>query len=298
MTTAKDTCPGCSREFASRGFLNHLRLSHDPRCASAWDRLQPTYPGTLDQEPPPPSPTIDVEMVDLSNVVSTIPRERSDQTTTTDIDTDMSGDNGIHGGRPRLTFEEAPESSIQAPVVFESDTEDSDDEDDGNQDRTPHSEPEMLSSSTNAIDTGAGQMPQTGGFAHIAWVSHSDRNLLAHPSQPSQAPSNPVTARFVVKFAGAGEVLETQPSLAGYQQYASCLGIEENGPTEWALFSTRREWEVARWAKLRGPSSTALSELLEIDGVSWSILICSARTKRHSSASRSARTVIFEFGGT
>ena len=73
-----------------------------------------------------------------------------------------------------------------------------------------------------------------------------------------------------MKFAGAGEALGTHPSLAGYQQYANSLGTEENGPTEWAPFSTRQEWEVARWAKLRGPSSTALSELLAIDGVSRS----------------------------
>ena len=74
----------------------------------------------------------------------------------------------------------------------------------------------------------------------------------------------------MVKFAGAGEALGIHPSPVGYQQYAGSLGTEESGPTEWAPFSTRREWEVARWAKLRGPSSTALSELLEIDGVSQS----------------------------
>ncbi|KAJ4471753.1 hypothetical protein C8J55DRAFT_375236, partial [Lentinula edodes] len=35
----------------------------------------------------------------------------------------------------------------------------------------------------------------------------------------------------------------------------------------WAPFQSRIDWEVARWAKMRGPSSTAFSELLEIDGV-------------------------------
>ena len=74
----------------------------------------------------------------------------------------------------------------------------------------------------------------------------------------------------MVKFPGAGEVMEMQPSQAGYNQYASGLGTEENVPTEWAPFSTCWEWEVARWAKLWGPSSTALLELLAIDGVSQS----------------------------
>jgi len=86
----------------------------------------------------------------------------------------------------------------------------------------------------------------------------------------------------VVKFPGAGEPSETQSrSLGGYQQYASSLATEESGPTEWAPFSTRQEWEVARWAKLRGPSSTALTELLEINGVSWCAFVSPAGTKHN-----------------
>ena len=67
--------------------------------------------------------------------------------------------------------------------------------------------------------------------------------------------------------------------LWGYQRYASSLATGESGPTEWAPFSTRREWEIARWAKLRGPSSTALTELLEIDGVSWPAFVGPTGTK-------------------
>jgi hypothetical protein len=37
----------------------------------------------------------------------------------------------------------------------------------------------------------------------------------------------------------------------------------------YAPFASRLDWEVARWAKLRGPSSTAISELLSIAGVSY-----------------------------
>ena len=54
----------------------------------------------------------------------------------------------------------------------------------------------------------------------------------------------------------------------GYTQYSRDLEGEDM-PCEWAPFSTRMDWEVARWAKLRGPSSTALSELLGINGVRY-----------------------------
>ena len=36
-----------------------------------------------------------------------------------------------------------------------------------------------------------------------------------------------------------------------------------------APFLSKMEWEIAQWAKLRGPGSTAFSELIGIDGVSF-----------------------------
>ncbi|KAF9037189.1 hypothetical protein BJ165DRAFT_1353838 [Panaeolus papilionaceus] len=47
-------------------------------------------------------------------------------------------------------------------------------------------------------------------------------------------------------------------------QYKSAVG----GENPWAPFTSRLDWEVARWAKLRGQGSTAFSELLSIEGMS------------------------------
>ena len=72
---------------------------------------------------------------------------------------------------------------------------------------------------------------------------------------------------FTVKFGGrAGEAVGRNLQHLAYTGYSHDLQVEDS-PSEWAPFSTRIDWEVARWAKLRGPSSTALSELLKIDGV-------------------------------
>ena len=46
--------------------------------------------------------------------------------------------------------------------------------------------------------------------------------------------------------------------------YASALG---GGDNPWALFNLKKDWEIEKWAKLRGVRSTAFSELLAIDGV-------------------------------
>jgi hypothetical protein len=45
-------------------------------------------------------------------------------------------------------------------------------------------------------------------------------------------------------------------------------GMEHNGANPYAPFLSRTDWEIAKWGKLRGPSSTAFTELLEIPGVS------------------------------
>lgn len=69
-----------------------------------------------------------------------------------------------------------------------------------------------------------------------------------------------------MKFGGwAGEAVSQSHEL-GYTKYSHTLHTEDL-PEEWAPFSMHMEWELACWAKLQGPSSTALSELLKIDGV-------------------------------
>ncbi|EPQ54137.1 hypothetical protein GLOTRDRAFT_44196 [Gloeophyllum trabeum ATCC 11539] len=50
-----------------------------------------------------------------------------------------------------------------------------------------------------------------------------------------------------------------------YYSYHTRLGSQQDDI--WAPFVSKLDWEVARWAKLRGPGSTALTELLKIEGV-------------------------------
>lgn len=55
---------------------------------------------------------------------------------------------------------------------------------------------------------------------------------------------------------------------ASYQQYATMLGGAPDGDgVNYAPFASKIDWDLARWAKMRGPGSSAISELLAIDGV-------------------------------
>lgn len=147
MSTATDTCPGCSREFAPGGFSNHLRYSHDPRCISARVRLQSACLGTREQESPHPSFAIDVDMADLSDTGSS----QLNQTGTTDVDMDYGDDSAHLQSIP----EEAPPVvayplDAQTSVIFNSDTEDSDDDCDQDQmgPETPPSPRSAMGAST------------------------------------------------------------------------------------------------------------------------------------------------------
>lgn len=71
-----------------------------------------------------------------------------------------------------------------------------------------------------------------------------------------------VIDRFPSASAGAPVATVLEPSFPS--QYDKGVNSHDNLYTP---FSSRLDWEVARWAKLRGPGSNALTELLRIDGV-------------------------------
>lgn len=77
----------------------------------------------------------------------------------------------------------------------------------------------------------------------------------------------------VVTFGGnAGRVVPQPPNAQldefGYTTYQSSLGAAARD-NPWYPFQSKLDWEVAKWAKLRGPGDTAFSELLAIEGVSF-----------------------------
>jgi hypothetical protein len=81
---------------------------------------------------------------------------------------------------------------------------------------------------------------------------------------------------IVDKFPGglAGRPIPSSEAQNSEQRYGSIL---DNASTTnpYAPFNSKMDWEVARWAKLRGSGSTAFTDLLHIEGVrSFVILIC------------------------
>ena len=69
--------------------------------------------------------------------------------------------------------------------------------------------------------------------------------------------------KFPGKHAGAPIASFNTASQPNYNTYQRQLSSDDR----YAPFVSQFDWEIARWAKLRGPSSSALTELLQIDGV-------------------------------
>jgi hypothetical protein len=80
---------------------------------------------------------------------------------------------------------------------------------------------------------------------------------------------------FAVKFTkGKAGAVYTNQHVDGDNSnpsYKHKVTNAEN-PSLYSPFSSKLEWEIAHWAKIRGPSSTAFNELMEIEGVS--IIYC------------------------
>lgn len=75
---------------------------------------------------------------------------------------------------------------------------------------------------------------------------------------------------FPLKSAGA-LIIDGTHQQTHYEAYHTRMGVADN---TYAPFCSRMDWEIACWAKIHGPSSKAVSELLAIDGVhpSFSII--------------------------
>jgi hypothetical protein len=73
---------------------------------------------------------------------------------------------------------------------------------------------------------------------------------------------------FVTKYPGhmAGAV-HSKANLGENQKYGLRIG-KESQENLYTPFTSQLEWELARWAKIRGPSSTSFTELMAIEGVS------------------------------
>ena len=72
----------------------------------------------------------------------------------------------------------------------------------------------------------------------------------------------------------AGTPIPKMKSVASTNDsYSSQLHSDDaDNDNPYAPFTSKLDWEIARWAKLRGPGSTAFTDLLAIEEVSLPVV--------------------------
>lgn len=98
--------------------------------------------------------------------------------------------------------------------------------------------------------------------------SESNSTTSANTAPPILSHTPPYIERVSVGHPSAP--LKGKTIKHGYQLYQDDLHARADAGNPWAPFNSKIDWEIAHWAKLRGPGSTAVSELLNIGGVSIS----------------------------
>ncbi|KAF8256950.1 hypothetical protein EI94DRAFT_1819595 [Lactarius quietus] len=90
---------------------------------------------------------------------------------------------------------------------------------------------------------------------------------MPEPSAPLVTPpmhdgntNNPQVDLTIVSFPHGSPGALIPGALPGHSEYQSC---SMQGASPWAPFHSKCDWDIALWAKTCGPSSTALTELLQ-----------------------------------
>jgi hypothetical protein len=110
-----------------------------------------------------------------------------------------------------------------------------------------------------------------GDVSHLHSLGFGCAELMYFSADPGdevlvEGPAQDGTGPFVIPFPmpSAGAAL---PEHHGQMHYNKYHGSLNDPDSVWAPFKSEIDWRVAEWAKLQGPSSTAVSELLSINGV-------------------------------
>lgn len=259
-------CPGCSSLFTLSGYTRHLASSKDPRCVTIRTEREAWFPGIFEDEPVGSSKE-DESAGDPSVSETSASHDRV-------FEGDYFGSASEYREQDFGWDEEDSESEF--------DSSDSEDVLDAQSQVSHDRSPEADQNSSSDISSSPSPEPMDEDDS-------ADDELTAEHIQQVRERSERLRQRpaVIVKFGGrAGCVIEA-PKNAQHQygnaSYQSSLGAAStNNP--WYPFQSKLDWEVGKWAKLRGPGDTSFSELLAIEGVSRRLCYNASSTDHHHHA--------------
>ncbi|KZT74261.1 hypothetical protein DAEQUDRAFT_787639 [Daedalea quercina L-15889] len=245
------TCKGCNRNFSQRGYATHLAQTTRPACIAVRE-------GYIHHNKTVPDNAL-MENIDDTPDRNPIPFEGDYFREYLPEEFDVGRDTSPSGPDPANTSSHAADGGCEegAGVGEEAEVEgDADDDDDDYDDGIPSWEPPPLS-------------PPSDG-SHVPMDEDTNEHAGSlDPRERHGIESRTSSKTFVEHFPShrAGEVLEDHGAGpdSEHKAYAISVGITEEKP--FAPFQSKLDWELARWAKMRGPGATAVTDLLKIENL-------------------------------
>ncbi|KAJ7444241.1 hypothetical protein B0H11DRAFT_2342850 [Mycena galericulata] len=229
-------CPGCQIDFSLSGYTLHLQRTGNEACWAVHDENMHYRPDLEPEEEQQP-----VQFG--GDYFGTYQEE--------DFDMDQERE-------PADPRRDGEDDFDNLPDLMKSDDSDSEDED-GDLGWEP---PVLDGHQFPGIEDEPDEQRQADG-PDAPRVADAQPNVPARENRASgeeQVRQQPIIVQFTDGDAGA----PLRRGEAGYERYKAGSGDPTN---IWAPFTSKLEWELARWAKLRGPGSTAFIDLLKISGV-------------------------------
>jgi hypothetical protein len=240
-SSSRTVCPGCGLQFTVRGLTSHLKQTKNPPCKALFEEQHSYIPAPSPSPEPPPSSKQPPEpshfggdfFGDDYGLDDFQWNERDDEPLEFDIN-DLHLDDVDESGDPFHIDESDLESDLEdvPDLGWE-----------------PPIPPHPVPDNCPMEDDGHGRPAPSASQRSTA------HDALRNPQHVQHF--NDVYPDYE---AGA-RVGEKSDTNTGYQHTL------RDSASVWAPFASKIDWEVARWAKLRGPGSTAFSELLSIEGV-------------------------------
>jgi hypothetical protein len=300
MSQRSTTCAGCSAKFTLSGYTKHLSTTNNPCCNQIYQQ-QWAYIPQSDQDIP-----ADIDPVPAA-ALSPLDDTFDQDFAALDVVMEEEPTSQHRGGSPTHQDESV---DLDRWRVEDSDDEDpSGDFEDGDpddEDIAEAAELELCWEPEPEIcwEPEPGPLFGSTPSSPLHWPNSPPQDLEAPTSPHSSMPdrrhnaehplhqNNARVEHFPSSLAGAP--ISGAPTQHVYEQYGSAFGSTTN---LYAPFRSKLDWEFARWAKLRGPGSNAITELLQLEGVSTIYQEARIDGSYHASvllASRTAGSIIWQ----
>jgi hypothetical protein len=272
MPSETATCPGCDNTFTLRGYQSHLALSRDPLCRAVFDKLK-IENDTYDSEHHTASAEEDSR---AASDTEAVPFQGDAFGTAEDYILDMFGQTEVDNNMA----DSDPNDLVPTLMEVSDDEDDTEVEDDDEEITNMVAE---LEKSWEPPREGAPQARQEAEddqqkFSELQAEENDDDDSDSGYTQ-RRADQFIIGDGYGVKPAVRISYNDKHPSARAGQPltheestdygYDAALGGGDNS-SPWMPFNSKKDWEIARWAKLRGVGSTAFSDLLAINGVGFS----------------------------